>query len=171
MRKILGGIWVGIAVLGATSAPGGATMVQRLTLDRITREAARVVHATVTDVHSGRDESGLPATWVTLSVARTLKGPAGDHLTIKQYGVSEPLADGTITHIAGLPRYKVGDELVLFLHGDSRSGFTSPVGFGQGCYRVSRAAARAAVRNDLGSRARDLDEFLSSVRALTAAAE
>ena len=171
MRKIVGGIWMCIALVGATSAPAGATMVQRLTLDRITRAAARVVHATVTDVRSGRDESGLPATWVTLSVAQTLKGPASNNLTIKQFGVAEPLADGTITRIAGLPRYTVGDEIVLFLHGDSRAGFTSPVGLGQGCYRVRRGAARAVVRDDLGSRTRDLDEFLSSVHALTAAAE
>ena len=35
-------------------------------------------------------------------------------LTVKQLGVAEPLADGTAGRIAGLPRYAVGEEVVLF---------------------------------------------------------
>jgi len=144
-------------------------MVERLSLDQVAREADRIVYATVVEVHSDRDESGFPATWVTFDVARTVKGPDTPTLTIKQYGVATPLADGTITRIAGLSRYAVGDEVVLFLRRNSRLGFTSPVGLGQGSYRVRRAAGRGTVRSDLpGSGPRDLDEFLSEVTRLAA---
>jgi hypothetical protein len=38
----------------------------------------------------------------------------------------------------GLPRFEVGEELILFLYGDSSRGLTSPVGFGQGKFKVIR---------------------------------
>lgn len=158
-----------VALVAGTAAPLHATMVKRVPLESITREASRVVHATVAEVRSGRDESGLPATWITLDVARTLKGRSTVRMTIKQYGVAEPLPDGTITRVAGLPRYAVGEEIVLFLRGESRRGFTSPVGLGQGAYRVSRAHGRPSVRSDVTpQQARDLDEFVATVERLAA---
>jgi hypothetical protein len=166
-----------IAVVVAATTSAYATTVERLPLERVTETAARIVHATVVDSHSGRDESGLPATWITLNVARTLKGPQADQLTIKQYGVAKPLPDGTITRVAGLPRYNVGDEVVLFLYPESRRGFTSPVGFGQGLYRVSRAAGTARVRPDLErtgpdrGKPRELSSFLSLVGRLATGAQ
>src|SRR5262249_54095772 len=104
-----------IAVVAAALAflsvqPVGAPMVARVPLDGIVRKADRIVHATVVDVQTGRDGSGLPATWVTLDVARALKGGVGSRITIKQYGAGTPLPDGTVTRVAGLPRYTVGEE-------------------------------------------------------------
>lgn len=160
---------VATALILATGAAARAAMVQRMSLEQVAHEAARIVHATVVEVRSGRDESGLPATWITLAVVRTLKGPHAPQLTIKQYGVAEPLPDGTITRVAGLPRYRVGEEVVLFLRADSGRGFTSPVGFSQGAYRVSRTEGVARVWRDLGSGApQNLDEFFSEVGRLTA---
>ena len=162
-------ILLAATLLIATHAPVSATMVQRMALEQVTHEAARIVHGTVVDVRSGRDDSGLPATWITLAVARTLKGVAASELTFKQYGVAEPLADGTITRVAGLPRYHVGEEVVLFLRADSRRGFTSPVGFSQGTYRVSRAGGLPEVRRDLGSGVpQQLDAFFTEVARLAA---
>ncbi len=142
-------------------------MLQPMPLEEVVREATRIVQATVVEVRAGRDESGLPATWSTFAITRTLKGPHVARLTIKQYGTAEPLPDGTITRVAGLPRYRVGEEIVLFLRADSRRGFTSPVGFSQGAYRVSRAGGVPQVRRDLSVR-QNLDEFLSEVTQLAA---
>jgi len=93
-----------------------------------------------------------------------LKGSGSTYLTIKQFGVADPLPDGTVTRIAGVSRYAVGEEIVLFLRDDSPRGFTSPVGLGQGVYRVSRNRARKSVRAD-AQRAgmQSLDAFLSQV--------
>jgi len=162
-RRLL--IALGLAVAAATPSP--ATMLRPMPLERVTGEAARIVHGTVVDVRSGRDASGLPATWITLDVARTLKGRGGRHLTIKQYGVTAPLADGTFTRVAGLPRYARGEEVVLFLRGESRLGFTSTVGFGQGKYGVQRRGRRARVRRRApAGESRDLEHFLSEVERL-----
>ena len=155
------------AALLALAAPARATMVLRLPLDRVAGDAARIVHATVVDVRSGRDDQGLPATWITLDVARTVKGAAAGQVVFKQFGVSRPLADGTVARVSGLPRYVVGEEVVLFLRGDSGRGFTSPVGFGQGVYRVDRRGGHASVRDDARGHARqDLDAFLDDVGRL-----
>ena len=151
----------------AAAVPAGATSVVLLPLARIAGAAARVVHATVGEVRAGRDDAGLPATWITLDVARTLKGGAERRIVFKQYGVAEPLPDGTVARVPGLPRYAVGDEIVVFLRGESRCGFTSPVGLAQGVYRVEHHGARASVRDDGVSRGRrDLDAFLDEVSRL-----
>jgi hypothetical protein len=171
-RKSVRALLLVVATLLAATGMVRAATVQRMSLGEVTHEAARIVHATVTAVHSGRDESGLPATWITLSVIRVLKGPPVAQLTIKQYGVAEPLPDGTITRVAGLPRYRVGEEVVLFLHADSRRGFTSPVGFSQGAYRVRRAGVDARVWRDVGSGApQPLEDFLSEIGRLAAPAQ
>jgi len=167
MRFPLGVASVAIA-LAATVVPAPATtLVRRLPLEQVAAEAARVVHATVIDVHSDRDEWGAPATWITFDVARTLKGSVARQLTIKQFGTAAPLDDGSLARIPGLPRYTVGEEVVLFLRGDSARGFTSPVGLGQGVYRVVHRGARRAVQSDLAGKEEDLGTFLARVERLT----
>jgi len=155
------------AVALAVAVPAGATSVVRLPLAGVAGAAARVVHATVVDVRAGRDDAGLPATWITLDVAQTLKGRADRQVVFKQYGVVDPLPDGTVARVPGLPRYTVGEEIVVFLHAESRRGFTSPVGLGQGVYRVERRGGHASVRDDGGTGGRrDLDAFLGDVGGL-----
>ena len=82
--------------------------------------------------------------------------------------MATPLADGTITRVAGLPTYHVGEEVVLFLRNDSRRGFTSPVGFSQGTYRVINTGAKPHVRRDLDSAStQSLDDFCSEIARIT----
>jgi len=165
MRLSSGIVWISVALAAVPAA--ATTLMRRVPLELAAAEAARIVHATVVDVHSGRDEWGAPATWITLDVARTLKGAVPRHLTIKQFGTAAPLSDGTLTRIPGLPRYAVGDELVLFLRGDSARGFTSPVGLGQGVYRVVHRGGRGTVQGDLSRKEEDLTTFLARVERLT----
>ena len=161
------GVLVSFLILIAPTSVAHATSLQRLSLDNIVRESGRIVHATVIAVRSARDESGLPATWITLTVERTIKGPHATEVTFKQFGVAEPLPDGTITNPIGLPRYRIGDEVVLFLRQESRRGFTSPVGFNQGTFRVNRQNGSAKVRNGLEpGKSAGLDEFLTEVNRL-----
>ncbi len=138
-------------------------MVRRLSLAQVTSEAVRIVQGKVIDVQSGRDESGLPATWVTVAVERTLKGSTDAQVVVKQFGTTERLADGALIHLAGLPTYARGEEVVLFLRRPSARGFTSPVGLGQGVYRIETDGARRTVRLDTGAGKQDLDVFLATV--------
>jgi hypothetical protein len=135
-------------VLVASMAGPGRTMdVLRLALDEVVDRAGAIVHGTVVDVAPGRDADGVAATWVTVEVAECVKGHAGGRLTFKQLGTSEPLADGALFRIPGLPRYRAGEELVLFLHEPSARGFTSPVGLGQGVVRVEAKSGERIVRS------------------------
>ncbi len=158
----------GLALAAILAAPSAyaTTLVKPMTLDEVTAEAKHVVHAVVTSVTSGRDEDGVPATWTTFEVAETLKGEDAPSFTIKQYGVATPLADGTVARLAGLPSYEVGEEVVLFLRGASRRGFTSPVGLGQGTYRVKRHGPKPEVRrDDEPEGSQDLATFVGKVKA------
>jgi hypothetical protein len=181
MRSILRlGAMVALGVCGLVIRPASGMMLRPITLAELARQATTIVHGTVEDVSAGRDARGAPATWVTLAVKRAVKGGQGDRLTFKQFGSADPFPDGTIARIPGLPSYRVGDEVVLFLDAESSAGFTSPLGMGQGLYRVQRTqgGGRATVRRDLspptGASARtpaapavtDVDAFLDEVQRL-----
>jgi hypothetical protein len=71
--------------------------------------------------------------------------------------------------LPGLPRPRAGEEVVLFLHRPSGRGFTSPVGLGQGFYRVETQADRRLVRRGVGPDAPEsLAVFLDRVRTKAA---
>lgn len=160
-------IWNLIATTLLLPQAQATMMIRAMSLEEVTAEAERVVHAKVVSVLSGQDASGLPATWVTLEVNHNLKGSSPQFLTIKQFGTTKPLSNGSLARVPGLPRYAVGEELVLFLRGESARGFTSPVGIGQGVYRVEQSDAGASVRNDLGRQRQSLDSLLSTVTRLS----
>jgi hypothetical protein len=170
MKRLRSPVWwpAVVAILLRGGAVAEATMlIEALELPKMAESAGRVVHGTVTAVDSGRDERGLPATWVTIRVAETFKGAHSSEFTFKQFGVLEPLEDGTATRIVDLPGYRSGDELVLFLYGESTLGFTSPVGLSQGMFRVERFGGGARAQ---GARApaANLDAFLNEIRRLLA---
>lgn len=126
---------------GATAAR--ATMTVRLDLPQIVAAADRAFVGRVVSVHSDRDQAGLPSTWVTFAVDQVIKGTVGSGLTIKQFGTTTPLSDGKIVHFAGLPTYTSGEEMVIFLSGESTAGFCSPIGLAQGKFPIVRRAGHA----------------------------
>jgi len=160
--KLASAAFVFIAALADAATP-----IQQLPLEEVTQQADRIVHARVVAVQSGRDASGVAATWVTFDVKRTLKGAGTEELVVKQFGADTPLADGAVGRVAGLPAYALGDEVVLFLRAPSARGFSSPVGLGQGVYRVRVSARHRTVATDLSGKQEALDAFLSKVAALS----
>jgi hypothetical protein len=145
---------VAALIAAAALLPGGvhATTVLRVDLPTLTADADRIFVGRVVTVRSGRDHRRLPVTWITFAVDEALKGAPEARLTIKQIGVAAPLADGTLYRIPALPTYREGDEVLLFLHPDSAAGFTSPVGFGQGRFRIRRDGEHPTAENDTGNR-------------------
>lgn len=146
MRRGAGRLAVALAIVVGIAGSSAAMDVRRLELDEVVARADCIVHGTVASIVSGRDGDGIPATWVTLDVEECLKGGTGPSLTVKQVGVQDPMPDGTLFRIPGLPRYRPGDEVVLFLHAPSGRGFTSPVGMAQGYYRVEASERGRVVR-------------------------
>ena len=134
---------VSVLASGATVAP--ATMTLRLDLPQVVAAADRAFVGRVLSVHSDRDPAGLPSTWVTFAVDQVIKGSAGSTLTMKQFGAATPLSDGSTMRLPGLPTYVPGEEMVIFLSGESAAGFCSPIGLMQGKFPISRRAGQATV--------------------------
>jgi hypothetical protein len=123
------------AVMLSVSFIAEAQRTIPMNIERLVKDAGLIVHAKVSKVESGIDsQSGLTVTWVTLQVKENLYGAPASECTFKQYGGKS----GRIVHSPiGMPRYAVGEEMVLMLTAPSQVGMQSPVGMEQGKYRVS----------------------------------
>jgi len=108
-----------------------ALTVRALALDDLVARADRIVLAECVHVAPLTPAGAVPVVEMTLAVEETLKGEAGERLTIRQ-----------LANV--LPTCRPGDEVVLFLHAPSRAGLTSPVGVDQGYLRVVRVPGEAA---------------------------
>ena len=142
-----------VLLLAAAVAPvvAHATTVLPLDLEGLTAAAGRIFRGRVIAVRSGRDGHGFPATWTTFAVDEGLKGTTASTIEIKQLGDGDASASGVAFRVPALPSYAVGDEVILFLHPESAEGFTSPVGLGQGRFRIRRGHGAPVAENDVGN--------------------
>ena len=152
IRRWRGALVAWLPILAAFAGSAAATTVLPLDLRELTGRADRIFLGRVEDVRSGRDASGLPAVWTTFAVDESLKGQAGSHVTLKELGTSFGGSGTVVTPHAGIPRHRLGESVVLFVHADSTLGFTSPVGLGQGCFRIREQDGGRVVENDVGNR-------------------
>ena len=163
-----------------------ASQIRSLNLAEMTERAERIFSGRCVDVRVELDpQLGVNVTHVTFAAEHGAKGDVRGSVTIKMLG--DP--DG----VAGLPVFHEGEEVVLFLYGESASGLTSPVGFGQGKFAVrqdkqgQRVAVNAFANENLfrglstearqrvgtaaerwrGRGAMPLDELLDAVSMLT----
>ena len=116
----------------------GLANSRAVNLAEMTSHAGRVVHGRVVEVREGVHplHEQVAVTFLKVQVIEMLKGGAAREVTFMQYGNS------TKQYVAHLPKYSVGEEVVLFLYPESKLGLTSPVGQGQGKF---------VVRNDVRS--------------------
>ena len=124
-----------------------------MTLEEMTERAGRIFSGHCTGVRVVEQPGRrMPVTEVTFQVDRTLKGRPGGTLTIRQPGGPSAAGERSVG-ILGLPRFQPGEEVILFLYGESASGLTSPVGLGQGKFTVhtDKEGRRWAV-NEYGNR-------------------
>jgi hypothetical protein len=119
------------------------TQVRLLSLSEMTQRAARIfagrcLHSEVVfDV-----VVGSPVTVATFEVDRGIKGVEGGTVTVRM--LSRPDA---------VDPFRPGEEVVLFLYGDSPLGLTAPVGLGQGRFVIgSDKQGRRRIHNELGNR-------------------
>ena len=136
----------------ASIVPAPAMTILPLDLAQLAGGAGRIFVGHVERVETGHDVSGLPAVWTTFAVDEALKGPGGEQVTLKQLGTSFGGNDARVVPYAGMPRYQAGESVVLFVHPESALGFTSPVGLGQGCFRILDRDGRRIVENDVCNR-------------------
>jgi hypothetical protein len=91
-----------------------------------------------------------PVVEYVFDVRRGIKGvQTGEQVVFRQVRSQQAGVKG----IPGLPSYGRGEEVVLFLHADSRLGLTSPVGLAQGVFHLEDAGdGELGVLNGLHNR-------------------
>jgi len=125
-----------------------ATSVRTVNLEEMVRYSDRIFWGRClfqeTEVVPG---SGMTVRRYRFRVIEGLKGvAAGDMVTFRQ-------VLGFPGKISGVPHYSKGQELLLFLHGDSRLGLTSPVGMYQGTFkRVKMPGGESGFVNGMTNR-------------------
>jgi hypothetical protein len=140
-------------VLSLSISSPEASRVRQVNLEEIVESAERVFSGRCTEVRAERDPAtGLDVQLVTFEVHRAVKGQLGESVTIRMLGGGELLGSGA-GDVAGFTRFAPGEEVVLFLYGESSAGLTSPVGLGQGKFSVIEdKQGRKIALNALGNR-------------------
>jgi len=148
----------------ASSPDALASRVRTMNIEQLAQRAARIFSGRCLDVRVHEDASlRHTVTDVTVAVTRTVKGNVHGRIVFRLLGDQTASAEKG-RGVDGVPTFRRGEELVLFLYGDSASGLTSPVGFGQGKFGVIRdKAGRKLAVNGSGNQ--------NLLRGVTAPAE
>jgi len=122
-----------LALVGAGTAD--ATTVLKMSLKDLAKKSDAVVMARVDDMTARYDANKEIYTYITLKVLDPVKGSKKDEvLTIRQIGGTV----GTIASIVpGMPTFKKGEEVVVFLTQKDQAGYPWVMGLQQGKYSVS----------------------------------
>lgn len=160
--------------------PAHATAVKKLSDADLVRDAKLIARAECLSVTTEWCRARRRIlTRVRFSISETLKGSEQTAVEVLLPGGER---DGMSYVVHGMPEFRAGEEVVLFLTGTHRkSGICLPVGLGQGLYRIKREEGKkaAALRDtrslllvESGQSPRkgrlervDLDELLSTVKA------
>ena len=129
-------------MLGAIALPVGpleASTVVHLPLDRMAVVADQIFHGEVVGVRSQLNARRTSIhTFVTIAVEAYLKGGRGSSLlTLRVLGGE---ADGYRLVVAGAPRFRVGERVLVFTDGGA-GRIPSVLGLGSGKFTVEREPA------------------------------
>jgi len=120
-----------VLISAAPALAQRGAMVAPRNLEQLTERARDIVRGTVvaTRVEKHPELTNLDTVVVTLRVQETLRGAAQGTLTFRQY-----IWDARDRLDAA--GYGKGQDLLLLLNAPTRYGLTSPVGIGQGRFRI-----------------------------------
>lgn len=110
--------------------------IKQVNISELVGSADRVFYGKCLSAESKFDpEAGIMVKEYRFLVLESLKGVTqGEDVVIRQI----QMMGRSSASIPGVPSYRKGQELLLFLHADSRLGLTSPVGMSQGTFKPSR---------------------------------
>lgn len=161
----------------------GGTTLKAMSLGEMTRDAAEVVRARCVKNSTGWD-GGEIWTFSMFEVEETWKGAAERQLRVRLLGGRTESVTSTVS---GVPRFRSGEEVVLFLEPTSRGDY-SVVGWMEGTFRIRREVnGTESVTQDtagietydpatrrfaaMGVRRQDISEFKAEVLSASAAAK
>jgi hypothetical protein len=129
-------VFVFCAQLFAIGAPAVATTLARISLDQMSLTAKLIVRAKCVENSTSWD-AGEIWTFMSFNVEETWRGSAPGLITVRLLGGRS----GNLTSsVSGVPRFRPGEEVVLFLEPTARGDF-SVVSWEQGTFRIQRNAA------------------------------
>lgn len=136
-----------------------ATTVLPVGLHQMVDQADKIFYGRCLDTSSELDENGIPSTYAHFRVLEAIRGVQVDEeVLVKFHGVSDDslhVGEGQAsvvpfkTMTLSPKAYAKGSDYLLFLYPESRLGFTSPIGAGQGRFEV---LPDQTVLNPLGNR-------------------
>lgn len=120
-----------VFLISAAAVPLFATTVERIELPQLVSRADNIVQGRVESVEA-RYEDRMIYTYVSLVIDDAIKGDRRRTIQLRQMG-------GTIgaktMWIAGMPQFKNGDQVILFLK-DRQDGAFDVIGLNQGKYDI-----------------------------------
>lgn len=124
-----------------------ATKLLPINLEQLSTRASLIFYATVISNTAQKDiESGHIVTFTEFEIIELIKGSAASTHTIKQIGGQ--LKESNIKfQIDGVPKYKIGNQYVVFLPQKSTLGFSSPLGLHQGSFSVENTEGENIISN------------------------
>ncbi|MAQ13267.1 MAG: hypothetical protein CMN30_00505 [Sandaracinus sp.] len=104
-------------------SPARATVMVEIPLEDLARGAVAIVHGRVERSSGHLDlETGKPHTLTTIRVHEWMKGSGGETLVLREVGGT--YAQGELHYaIDGVPDYRLGEEVVVFLDEDQGGDF------------------------------------------------
>lgn len=117
------------------AAPVWASSALRVDFGQLTRAAQRVVGGRVVSITAERDaQNGYIFSTVTMAVTQAVPSQlAGRQYSFRMIGGE---LGSQVQYIADYPQFRVGDNVVLFLTGQTASVFGPTVALGQGVFFV-----------------------------------
>jgi hypothetical protein len=122
-----------------------ATTIEKLSLEEMTYLAQRIVRARCISNSSFWAEGEI-WTSTSLEVLETLKGPSTNRIEVRLLGGT---VGGLDASVSGVPRFRQGDEVILFLE-PTRHGDLTVVSWQQGTMRIlydSRTGVRVVTQD------------------------
>jgi hypothetical protein len=160
--------WMTAVMLAAVTAPASAAMILKMNLAELTDRADAIFRGEVLSVEPGKIAIGggtLPTVTYRLRVDEAFKGNfeakenASPEVEITMLGtLKATTASGNQTRLTSalpeVPKLRVGESYVLFTTAPGASGLRSPVGLGQGSFRIYAGAYKTELAvnelNNLG---------------------
>jgi hypothetical protein len=122
------------------AAASSATTLLRLTVEKMSVQAEMIVVGDVTEVKSQWNTAGtMIYTFVAVDVTQCIAGACGETVKIKQRGGS---VGQWSMPIPGMPRFVVGQKVLLFLEKDPEGvpGYAYVLGMCQGMFLIAKDA-------------------------------
>jgi len=160
--------WMMAVILTAIAAPAGAAMILKMNLAQLTDRADAIFRGEVLSAEPGKIAIGggtLPTVTYRLRVDEAFKGNfeakenVSPEVEITMLGTLKSTAhSGNQVRLSSalpeVPKLRVGESYVLFTTAPGASGLRSPVGMGQGSFRIYTGANKGELAvnelNNLG---------------------